>query len=115
MKAIASILCLYLFGLFVQPVFFPLHTPKAKVMNCCKNNKTNTHKGCSDNEDGCGNNQCNPFASQCPICAANALVVAHYVLPQSGSVFFTSPDFFLKNHQAISQYCADILHPPRVV
>jgi hypothetical protein len=115
MKAIASILLVYLLGLFVQPLLFPLPNKEKKEMSCCAN-KNKAHKACSESNDGCcDNNQCNPFYSQCPLCVANATTVNKYHLPQPKPEFYTLPDFFQKNTQFISHYQADILHPPQEV
>jgi len=115
MRAIATILCLYLFGLHIQPVLFPLHS-KGETMACCKTKDKKQQKGCKDcgNED-CNDNQCNPFFSQCPVCAANAVPVKKCMLNTSQPLFFTSAKFFSKDDAIISQYPADILHPPQFV
>ena len=116
MRLIASILCLYLFGLCVQPALFPLHTNKDKVMSCCKKDTGKSHKGCSGKGDGCcGDNQCNPFFSQCPICAANAVTVKGYLVAPNDLAFYTDPVFFSKDNNLIGKYNADILHPPQIV
>ena len=85
-------------------------------MSCCAKGKKGSHKGCTEKKDGCcDDRQCNPFFSQCPICAANAVVVKKYILPHDKPVLFTNPEFFLKNDQVISHYQADILRPPQFV
>lgn len=115
MRALATILCLYLFGLCIQPSLFPLRTVTAKDMSCCAK-KDKAHKDCPSKNNGCcGGDQCNPFFSSCPICAANALTVKKYTVPQNRPLFYTRREYFSKNDQLISQYQADILHPPQAV
>jgi hypothetical protein len=116
MKITASILFLYLLGLFIQPSLFPLPDKEKKAMACCSKDKTKTHKNCPNSSDGCcDNNQCNPFFSQCPLCIANATTVKKYMLPQPKPDFFARPEFFSKNSSLISHYQADILRPPQQV
>jgi hypothetical protein len=98
----------------VQPALFPLHHAMAKQMSCCIK-KDKPCKDCSGSDDGCGDNQCNPFFTSCPICAANALTVKAYTVPQDRPVFYDSREYFFKNDRLISQYEADILHPPQAV
>jgi len=113
MKFTASILFIYLVGLFLQPLLLPLPNKEKKEMSCCAKNKA--HKNCSKNKGCCDNNQCNPFYSQCPLCAANATTVKKYTLPPSRPEFYTKQSFQLINTNLISHYQADILRPPQSV
>jgi len=113
MKFIASILCIYLFCLHIQPALFPLKMKEEKVKSCCAK-KDNAKKDCSD--DGCcDKNSCNPFFSLCPICAASAVTVKQYTLPQSKPFYYSKQVFFSKDTQLTSQYTFDLLRPPQLV
>jgi hypothetical protein len=79
-----------------------------------------THKdGCSKdnsgNDDCCGGNQCNPFSSQCPVCAATGVITPKYQLPDGGFDNYIRSKYFSYYHFTISNYQSDILHPPRAV
>ncbi len=83
-------------------------------MSCCNTKGKKPHKGCKDCGGGdCNGNQCNPFFSQCPVCAANAVPVKEHMLPERKPEFFIAMKFFSKDADLISQYPADILHPPQ--
>jgi hypothetical protein len=112
MRAIAAILCFYLFGLCVQPALLPLHDKQEKKMSCCMKGKQ--AKNCRSSKDGCcDDNQCNPFFSQCPLCAANAVAPPVAYSYESAPEFYAPLKYFLKNDHVISHYQADILHPPQ--
>jgi hypothetical protein len=115
MKAIALILGLYMLGLCVQPAISVFMLKENKVKSCCVKKENKPDKGCSDNDGCCDGDQCNPFFSQCPLCCAIAVIPAKYVLHQSKPVFNLAPAYFSINNDLISQYCADILHPPQAV
>ena len=115
MKVIAVILCVYLSALLVQPVLFPLHREKEKVAGCCAG-KDKRHQNCpTQNKGCCDDNQCNPFFSQCPLCAANAITVAPAIIFQNRNSYYTPQDFFSKDEHVAGQYLADLLRPPRLV
>lgn len=114
LKAIAAILCLYLFGLCIQPAVFPFHHGKAKTASCCKNKKSD-HKSCSGDKDCCGDNPCNPFFSKCPVCAATAVSAKYYLFSFDRAVFFERAVYLSKDDHLVSKYQQEILHPPRFV
>jgi hypothetical protein len=104
----------------MQPALFLLHTSGTKIMSCClKKGKNNTHKHqCpKDNNDNdcCGGNQCNPFFSQCPICAASGIITAKYYLPGNRFDAYISARYFTYDQFISSQYHSEILRPPQIV
>ena len=114
MKFIASILCLYLFALCIQPALFPLVVKEKKLMACCKKDNRTAHKGCAgDEKDCCGKGLCNPLYGQCPVCAANAVISTKYLHLRNAYTFYISSEFFIKNDYAVGDYYADILRPPQ--
>jgi len=84
-------------------------------MSCCKKAaKDKAHKGCSSNNDDCHGGTCNPFYSQCPICAAAATAVVYKdIIPQQKPAFPIAKEFFTHEQYLISNYHQDILRPPQ--
>lgn len=120
MKAIAAILCVYLLGLFVQPALFPVHHKEVKEMSCCakKHGKNKMPNGCPSHKgqnNCCDDGVCNPFFSQCPVCAVAAVSVVQIVAPSSANYFYTKDAFSLYNRHLISEYTAEMLRPPQVI
>jgi hypothetical protein len=118
LKAIATILCIYLLGLFLQPALFSLHKREHHKMSCCEK-KAGHAKDCSsqDNDDCCGGmGKCNPFFSQCPICAITAVAPTGmtFVAPLHPALLYKKK-FFIRDQSLVSQYQHDILRPPRFV
>jgi hypothetical protein len=119
-KIAATILCLYLFGLHLQPaLFFSYSEKKGKKMACClkKDAKEKKHtSGCNGGDDDgcCDGGKCNPFFSQCPLCAATAIAAHSYFYAPNHFIAGDGQTFFIKSQAVYSQYLSDILHPPQV-
>jgi len=90
-----------------------------KVMNCCKAIAGKMPKDCNKNNknksDCCGNDMCNPFMGQCPICIAIGIVSEQIVLSSTMHDPFLKEKFQQRNEHLISHYIADILRPPDMV
>ena len=115
MKIIASIMCLYMLGLFVQPALFPLKPKQEKVMACCKQHaKHGQDKSCPHQSNSCAGN-CNPFFTCCPFCAISFLTEPNCVIQAPVHYIDSRQQFFSSEQWLISNYCADILHPPQAV
>lgn len=119
MRFTSAILCIYLVGLFLQPALFTLHTNSA--MSCCSKEKTNKakHSCCTKNNDkgDCGDNgQCNPFFSQCPICAATGIPTAKFEFtPKTPFEYIAKQKFFSFDQNAVIGFHQDLLRPPAFV
>jgi len=95
----------------LQPALFPIH-PKQETKSCCK--KGDKKGGCGkEGKDCCSSDQCNPFFSQCPLCAANALVMTKYTVPERVEHWYPREKFMVTHDNVISNYIADIPHPPQ--
>ena len=115
-KAKAAILFLYLVGLFIQPSLFPLKQNDAKVMSCCVNKDKGTpHRGCGKDRGCCDSGTCNPFFTQCPNCAANAVVHTPFYTHVLAAAYVAAPRFGLLHQNLHSHYLADISQPPEIV
>ncbi len=117
MKVIATILFVYLSALLVQPFVFPLSEKKEKH-SCCamKLKEGQKDKGCGSEKDGCcKDGQCNPFYSQCPMCAVTGVVVAKFTIPERPLFYELCQEYFMFSDRIESNFQADITHPPQVV
>lgn len=115
MRILAAILIIIFTGLLLQPSLLPIKQAKGKVMSCCA--KKAGHKtGCEKGKSCCnGDDQCNPFYSQCPMCAAVAIPVAGIALPAQPLEFFTPVKYAVRHQSLQSNYTADLLRPPILI
>ena len=120
MKGIAAILCVYLLGLFVQPALFPIHHKEVKEMACCakKHGKSKMPNGCPSHKsknDCCDDGKCNPFFSQCPVCAVVAVSTADIEMPAKPAYSFQKDSFSLYRQHMGGEYHAEMLRPPQMI
>ena len=116
LKTGATILFLYFIGLFLQPTILPLYHASKGVQSCCaKSEKNNKHNGCSKEKSCCDDGSCNPFFSQCPMCAANAVVTTPFFVVQVKQQYYAQVKFGTYQQYLTNQYEGDILRPPQVV
>jgi hypothetical protein len=112
MRILAAIIMIIFTGLLLQPSLLPVKQQKGKVMSCCAK-KANKKAGCEKGKGCCnGNDQCNPFYSQCPLCAAVAIPVAGIALPEQPIEFYTPVKYSVRHQSLHSNYIADLLRPP---
>jgi len=114
-KFSAAILFLYLLGLIVQPLAWPLHPKAEKVPACCAAKHKGGHRGCTNDKGCCADGNCNPFFTQCPVCAATAVQTTIPAIPARCLVPEGSQKFIIRNDHFFSSYTADILRPPQSV
>lgn len=118
MRLIAAILSVYILLLSVQPALFIIPTATAKekkVMTCCVKKHHKADCGKEEKKDCCDRGKCNPFFSQCPICALVAVTGNKFPELKFTPVYNIKAQFFSRDQHMKGDYSADLLRPPAVV
>jgi hypothetical protein len=113
MRILASILCIYLFFLQLQPALLPVKMKEAPVPACCAGK--HEEKKNAGKDDCCNKDMCNPFFTSCPLCAASGFTVNKLVFNDYRQPYIIVAVFFSSVHDLIGRYETDILRPPQLV
>lgn len=117
MKLVATILCFYLMGLFLQPSLLPQRVMKEKMRCCCPNDK-NGNKDCNKGEkqnDCCNNGLCNPLLANCQLSITLGMVSSPVIIPPSAPDSYQKATFLQSDEQLNSHYFSKLLRPPETV